>query len=693
MVPQQQDSGRVDGERRVITVLFADVVGSTALAEQLDPEDWTELMNEAFHLLTGPIHTFEGTVARLMGDGLLAFFGAPVAHEDDPQRAALAALAMMDGLRPFGLQIERERGMAFRLRIGINIGPVVVAEVGAAGATEYTAMGDAVNIGARMEQTAAPGAIQVSDHTHRLIAPFFETEPVGVLDLKGKSEAVPTYRVLRAKKLLLATNKAEPSAAALVGRESELAELGHALREQEEGRGRIVCLVGEAGLGKSRLLEELRIRWRERHPTGEWTVVQGVPYDTDRPYGLFQNYVRAIFGVELDDAPEVIHDKLLAGFRAEGMPDDVVELCSVAFERVIAAKVLHDAEDFAAEELRLDIFEMMYAAFQRSAQATPTVLVVDDLQWADAASTELLMHLLGLANEAPLIFICAFRPDTQAAASKFREHVRENFSRRYTEIVLSPLDARQTDVLLASLLQIANLPAELHDLVLRKSDGNPYFVEEIVRALVEQGALAETDTGLAWRSEQRVEELAIPDTLQALLIARMDRLDQETRATLQLASVIGRSFYYRVLRAISESAIELDKRLVSLEQIQLLHHVDSDPELEYVFKHELARDAAYGTILNRRRREFHRRVGEAIEELFDEQIEEHAHRLGKHFELAGDSTKALTYYEMAGAAAAAVSAQAEAAGHFDRALQAAHRLDLGVDEIDRLRSQRATALT
>ena len=660
------------GERRIITVLFCDVVNSTGLAEKLDPEDWTDLMNRAFERLNGPILRYEGTVAKLMGDAVLAFFGAPAAHEDDPQRAVLAALDMIGAIGLFREEIKKELGIDFNVRIGINTGPVVVGDVGSAQAMEYTAMGDAMNVAARMEQTAAPGTIQVSQETYRLIEPFFDCEPLGGVELKGKSEPVPAYRVLQAK-------SASPHAhrgvgAPLIGRDREFEKLKAALAGLRQGRGRIVTLIGDAGLGKSRLVAELFQEWEKNDLSEGWDIAHGIPYDANRPFGLFQNFARQMFGIELDDPPETIHHKVDNGLRSSGAPEEAVSLCSVAIERLIAAKVLHEARDYLAEDVRQDIFDTVYPAWLASTRAGPRVLVLDDLQWADPGSIDLVIHLFKLVEEAPILFICAFRPERQSAAWRLKQHAEAEFPHRYDELFLQPLGADDTDALISALLNITDLPADLHELILRKTDGNPYFIEEVVRSLIDQGVVYQTDSGLRWKAGTRVQDIPIPDSLQALLMARIDRLDEQTKSTLQAASVIGRAFYYRILETISDSAIALDKQMISLERVELLREAGRVPELEYMFKHDLARDAAYGSMLNRKRREFHLRVGEAMEQLFHDRLEEHAHRLAQHFHLAGDNERAVRYFTMAGEAAEALHATAESAAHFGQALDAARAL-------------------
>jgi class 3 adenylate cyclase len=676
----------VKGERRIITVLFCDVVKSTTLAEGLDPEDWTDIMNRAFAVLTGPVERYEGTVARLMGDAILAFFGAPFAHEDDPQRAVFAALEIMNEVKPLAEQVKREHGLDFQVRVGINTGPVVVGDVGSQRVAEYTAMGDAVNLAARMEQTAQAGTIQIAEDTYRLVAPIFEVEALGGIEVKGKGAPVRAYRVLAAKARPGRLRGIDGVSAPLIGRERELDQLRDAMDRLKEGRGQIICLIGEAGLGKSRLIDEARKAWLLENPPYTWEQVQGSPYDTARPYGMFQKFARDMFGINLDDSPEVIHQKVEDGFH--GAPPETVALCKVTMERVIASKVLHDAKDFRAEEIKQDLYMMSEHAW-KNASAHPTVCVFDDVHWADQASMDLLIHLFKIADDRPVIFLCAFRPERQSPGWQAKVKGETDFPHRYTEIVLAPLDAQRTDDLVSALLNIADLPRELRQLIVRKTEGNPYFVEEIVRTLIEQGVVYQTEDGLRWKASTKVEDIAIPDTLHALLVARIDRLDAEARATLQLASVIGRSFYLRVLKAISDSAMALDKHLASLQRVELVREAMRKPELEYMFKHELARDAAYNTILLRRRRELHRQVGEVIEQLFKDRPEDHAHRLAQHFAIAGDAAKAYRYHVMAGEAAAAVSANAEAADHFTRALEAADQVPVPPAEQLVLRQRQA----
>ena len=313
------------------------MVRSTALAERLDPEDWREVMNRAFAILTGPIERYEGTVARLMGDAFLAFFGAPAAHEDDPQRAIFAALEILNEVKPFAEQIKGQYGLDFAVRVGINTGPVVVGDVGSQHVAEYTAMGDAVNLAARMEQIAQPGTIQIAEDTQRLVAPIFELEDLGGIDVKGKSAPVRAYRVLAAKAHPGQLRGITGVSAPLIGRDREMAHIRDLMEHLQQGRGQVVCLIGEAGLGKSRLLEEARKIWLLQNPAYSWEYVQSSPYDSARPYGLFQKYSTSYGAASRFDRLAVSGHWEMSSFTQTATTIDAIDLALATLDK------LHDA--------------------------------------------------------------------------------------------------------------------------------------------------------------------------------------------------------------------------------------------------------------------------------------------------------------------------------------------------------------
>ncbi len=656
------------GQRRVVTILFCDVTGSTALASQLDPEDWAEIMDDAFDFLIAPVQRYGGTIARLMGDAILAFFGAPTSHEDDPQRAVLAALAILDDIRHFRAQIEREYGLKFDVRAGINTGPVVVGEIGSEIAREYTAMGDAINLAARMEQTADPGTVRISENTYRLVAPLFNCEPLGEISLKGKQKAVRAYRVLG--------RRAEPGRlrgiqgleSPVIGRRREMDSLREALLAVRQGRGQIVCLIGEAGLGKSRLIEELRLQWQgQTTDQPPWVESRGISYDAHRPYGVFQQFLRQVCDVHEDDSPAVVRQKITR--NVQDLPADQQKHVIQASEALLAVEAESDQPKLTGEAFKHELFDAWENMVRGFAAQAPFVVVIDDLHWADSASVELLVHLLQLTNEVPILFLCAFRPFRRAPGWQVKQVADTEYPHRYREITLSPLSTDDSLSLVTNLLAISDLPDELQQAILAKTDGNPFFVEEVIRMLIDRGVIARDDSGARWQAVATLADTEIPDNLQALLSSRIDRLEEEVRRTLQLAAVIGRSFYFRVLNVISEAVDQLDGHLNTLQRIDMIHEKARLPELEYIFRHALTRDAAYRSIVRRQRRQFHRKVGEALEALFPQRLEEEASRLAHHFYEARDHPRALKYDMLAGDAAARLFANTEAVAHYDRAIE------------------------
>lgn len=662
----------ISGERRVVTILFCDVKGSTELAESLDPEEWAEIMNAAFGYLIGPVQRYGGTVARLMGDAILAFFGAPSAREDDPQRAVLAGLEIVSKIQVFRQQLHQEYGMDFNVRVGINTGSVVVGEMGTALAGEYTAMGDAVNMAARMEQTAQPGTVQISEDTYRLVSAYFDVEALGQIEIKGKNEPVAVYRALGRKAHPGGVHSIPGLVSPLVGRNHEISALSKVLHELQRGHSQIVTLIGEAGLGKSRLLEEARARAPLTSAESiHWIESRGVSFDSSRPYGLFAQNLRQICDLQDDDTTEDLHARVESAFP--GMDPNSQDMIVRLVEMLLVLRSGDQGESAPSqgEAIKHEIFEASLALWRALAEQEPLVLVFDDLQWADPASVELLLHLFHLVDEVPIVFLCAFRPHRASPAWKVKTIAETDYPHSFLEIMLTPLSEEESDQMVDNLVTEPHLPSELRHTLLRKAEGNPLFLEEVIRALIENG-LARGESGNdRFLTAGGLEDFTIPDSLQALLLARIDRLEAGTRHTLQLASVIGRTFLYRVLQAIANQTRALDEQLTELQQFEMIREVTRQPDLEYIFRHELTRDAAYQSILRRQRRQYHRRVAEALETLYPDRLEEEAYRLAYHYNHAGDTTRALHYYISAGDYAARLYANMEACDHYRTGLELA----------------------
>ncbi len=669
-----QTSGSMQGERRVVTMLFCDVTGSTSAAERLDPEGWAEIMNGAFEYLIAPVYRYEGTLARLMGDAILAFFGAPIAHEDDPQRAVLAGLDIVQGIRAYQEEVKSKWNLDFGVRVGINTGLVVVGEVGSDLRVEYTAMGDAINLAARMEQTAQTGTVQISADTYSLIGPLFEFESLGEIEVKGKIEPVLAYRVIGPKAVPGRLRGIEGLSAPLIGRDSEISVMRRVLERLHDGRGGIVCLIGEAGIGKSRLIEELHAEWgKVAGSEAPWVESHGVSYDTTRPYGLFMQRMLQVLGVRDSDSLELAREKIAR--TPMGFPPEVQTTVVRAVEALLAFGTDADGPQLQGEALQHELYEAGYSMWRAAASFAPTVMVMDDLHWADPASVELMIDMLPVVEEVPLLLLCSFRPDRRSPAWRLKQAAETDYPHRYTEITLSALSDEDSDALFGNLLNISDSPPQLRQIILAKTEGNPFFVEEFTRTLIDTGAITHDESGMHWRPDTKVADIPIPENVQALLISRIDRLEEDARHTLQLSSVIGRSFYHRVLKLISDSNIVLDKQLSTLQRAELIREVGRVPELEFIFRHDLTREAVYSSILLRERREFHRHVGEAVEELFNDRLEEQSHLLAHHFYQAGDNERALKYSSMAGDVAARLFANDEAITHYTRAIEMARQGD------------------
>ncbi len=672
----------MQGERRIVTMLFCDVVGSTAMAENLDPEEWTEIMNGAYENLIAPVYRYEGTLARLMGDAIFAFFGAPIAHEDDPQRAVAAGLEIVEGITAYREMMKADRDLHLNVRVGINTGPVVVGEVGSDLRLEYTAMGDAVNVAARMEQTAEPGTVQITAATQRLVAPLFDVESRGAVQVKGKAELVASFRVMGRKEHPGPMRGSGPRGARLVGREREMAVLRRAVDELLDGRGRIVSLIGEAGVGKSRLIEETRRYLEQRRPEQPgsvrdvrrvWEVWQCVSYDTTRPYAQYRRLLAGILGIRDTDPPEVVRKKL-----AHPLEDGRSgwEEPHMRVRRSLFGVPEPGEEPLEGEAFRNAIMELV-PAFTRHFGSDPRLLVFEDLHWCDEASRDLLIETAKVVDELPLLILFAFRPDRGAPSWRLKQWLEFEYPHRSTEILLPPLSPNESGALIDELLPEDRFGA-LRPQILERTDGNPLFVEEVAAAVLEQGA-------------EPGNEIAIPSTLQALFTARLDTLDEATRRTLQLASVIGRSFPEPVLRAVAAGGEDLEQHLRTLERGGLIIETARIPEREYAFHHSLTQESTYGTILLRTRRALHQQVGEVFEELYTNRIEEFAPLLARHFQEAGDDDRTLRYAALAGDHAAKLYANADAVTHYTNAIDAARRLERSEEQL-RLFPSRGRAL-
>ncbi|MDX1435362.1 MAG: AAA family ATPase, partial [Anaerolineales bacterium] len=585
-------------------------------------------------------------------------------------RALLAGLEIISGAEGYRSQVHKRYGINIDLRVGINTGRVVVGAVGSDLRLEYTALGDAINIAARMEQTAAPGTLQISEETHRQVAAHFEFEDLGFIEVKGKSEPVRTFRPLRKKtraERLLGPERPETP---IVGREEEISLIQSAFDQlSQRGVGALVFLTGEAGIGKSRLIREIRDRYADSPVT--FYEVAPLSFEASQPYAFFRSFLRQLTGIMEAESMESAGPRLAA--MSERLPVEVRAGANKAFASLLGLADGDEEAPVEGEAFKRQLFAASQAAVRARFADTPGAIVLDDLQWADPASLEIFGHLFPLVETVPVLFLCATRPDREAPVWGVKNVLLEEYPHRFIEISVPPLSPDSGSALVDALLGATEISPRLRDLILEKSEGNPLFLEETVRALIEDRLLTGEGEDGASSDERRlvlseVEEIDIPDSLQTLLAARLDRLKEETRQVLQMAAVIGRTFQYRVLQYFTDSLLDLDDSLTALQRAEMIVETSRLPDLEYAFRHTLLQEAAYRSILRKQRRVFHRQVGEVMEELFAAHLDEYAPLLAMHFERAQDEARAFRFLLLAGDVSYRLHAITEAVMHYAKAL-------------------------
>ena len=670
--PSARPSAGWQGERKLVTVMFADISGFTAMSETMDPEAVRALMNACFECLVPVIKKYDGTIDKFIGDEIMALFGAPLAHENDPERALRAAIEMFAALEAF----NAARGAGLGLHFGINTGLVIAGDIGAQARQEYSVMGDAVKLAKRLEDVSERGEILVGADTFRATAPLFDFDALAPLKVKGKAEPVQIYRLRGAKARPGSVRGLESHGlhAPLVGRRQELHTLLTAVEQLHTGRGGVVFLVGEAGMGKSRLLVEARQQAARADML--WLEGQALSLGQTIGYWLFQGLLRQWAGITEKDSEATAWTKLELRVT-ELAPDHVAEFLPY-LASLLALKVrpeyVERVKYLDGEAMGRQIFLTMRRFFERLAQTRPLVLVCEDLHWADASSGHLLEHLLPLIAQTPLLLCIVSRPEQSALLATLQDRAAQDYQDYTTMLHLTPLAPADSLALVCHLLDLDALPAHLRATILRKAEGNPFFVEEIIRALVDAGAIAREPGSGRWRVTAQAEQVTIPDTVQGLVMARVDRLQDEVKHVLGVASVIGRSFLYRVLSALWQAEQDLDQHLDILQQIELIREQQQVPELEYMFKHALVHEVTYASLLRERRRALHAQVGQCIEALFADRLEEFYSVLAHHYTQAEDWEKAQAYLFQAADQAGSLAADAEALQHYQQALAAYERV-------------------
>jgi class 3 adenylate cyclase/tetratricopeptide (TPR) repeat protein len=670
LAEKMQAVGHIEGERRQVTVLFADISGFTALSEKLDPEQVVTLTNAVLKEMAIAVYQYEGYVDKFLGDAVMAVFGAPVAHEDDAERALRAALLMRERLEAFNRCQTHRLSHPLSIHIGVNTGTVIAGNVGSDLRMSYTVMGDTVNTASRLEDASKPGQILVSRDTYRLTRGAFTFLAMEPIQVRGKREPLTVYELQQAKIVPHKMRGLQNLASVFVGRESEMAQLRAVLNDMDAGRGCVVIVSGEAGIGKSRLMAE----WRAEILRGEraaWLEGRCLAYTTSIPYGPFLDLIRRYAGIKEDQSEDAARGRLNV-IVERFFPGDAE--AKAVFASLLAFQLSDKERDLLktlpGEQLRRRLFALMEAFFVQLAKERPAVLVIEDMHWVDATSLELIGHLLLLIESLPFTIVGVSRQQP-GDTSPFVK-VQAQYPERFTPLTLEPLSGKSSLEMVAQLLTIDELPLAFRNLIVDKAEGNPFFVEEVIRMLIERGTLYQTEReiGVRWEATPLIETVTVPDTLQGLLMARLDRLPAETRWLAQQASVIGRIFLYRVLRHIVGSDTDIDRDLSRMEHDDLIRERVRDPELEYMFRHALTQEVAYESLLAERRKELHRKVGKAMEAIFAGRIAEFTVVIGEHYWQGEAWERAFEYMTQAGDVATRLYALAEARQHYTKALDA-----------------------
>jgi adenylate cyclase len=666
-------------DRRPVTVLFADLAGFTTLGERLDPEEVRALQGELFEEMTSIIKRYDGFVEKFVGDAVLAVFGAPVAHEDDPERALHAALAMHERVAGLSSRWERRLGVPLRLHVGVHTGPVVAGSLGATPEAAYAVTGDTVNTAARLQGAAPPGQTLVSAATHELTRHAFAFEGLGDTALRGKAARVAVYRLVGVEETPGAARglEAHGLVAPLLGRDEPLAEMLAAFDRVASGRAELVSLVGEVGTGKSRLLGEFLARLEAAGRLERVTLRRAACASLgEHTYGVVGAFFRQGFGIGVGDPLDVAEQKVLAALPALGArPEETTWIVSVVRYLLGLAPDTSSRPDVDPEQVKRQIFLALRFLFERRLQQGPLVLVVEDLHRADAASVELLQFMAERLADRALMLLFTYRPTFDARPLVTRRAA-------HTTVRLGPLSAAESEALLAALFggSEAGLPGGLRELVVRRSGGNPLYLEEIVRGLIAGGALVHE--GGRWRCTADTATLEVPATLQGLLLSRVDRLPPAIRRVAQEASVLGPAFDASLFRMVTGDPDDCSAALRQLVDAELLEDITpsesaapsaSAHDHRYRFIHTLVHEVVYQNLLVRRRSALHERAGRALEVLSQRGDRtrrlEDLEALGYHFGLSADKLTGARYLTAAGDWARGIYANADAVRNYERALR------------------------
>ena len=627
---------RIEGERKQVTVMFCDMEGFTQISERLGPEEAYGVMDRIYELLIHKVHDYDGTVNEMTGDGIMALFGAPIALEDAPQRAIRSAMAIHREMAKFSDEIKKEKEgiSALKMRVGIHSGPVVVGTLGNNLRVEFKAVGDTVNLASRVEGLAEPGTTYVTEETFKISEGLFRFEALGKKRVKGKEEPVKVYRVIAPSTRRTRFDvSAERGLTPFVGRERELEILLDGFERSKTGRGQAFSIVSEAGVGKSRLLYEFR-----KAVTGEdMMFLEGrcLSYSRGVAYHAFIDILKANFDIRESDGDPEIREKAKRGLKILGI--DEVSTLPYLLE-LFSVKDSGIEQIPMSPEARRDRFKEVFRRITlKGSEIRPLITAYEDLHWADKSSEEVLKHVLEGIPAARVLMIFTYRPDFVHTWGGKSYHSQVNLNR---------LSNRESLAMVTNLLNTEEIATDLEDLILEKTDGVPFFIEEFIRSLNDLKIIEREDNKC--RLAKNIQDVTIPSTIQDLIMARVDSLPEGSKHVLQAGSAIEREFTHESIKRVTGlSEQELLSHISVLKDSELLYERGIYPESAYIFKHALTREVVYDSILTRKKKNLHEEIGKALEEVYAERIEEQYELLAHHYSLAEDWEKAVNFGRLA----------------------------------------------
>ena len=644
----------IEGERKLVTILSADVVQSTSISEKLDPEDVHSIMDGCFKILMEEIHRYEGTVNQFLGDGIMAIFGAPVTHEDHAQKACYSALAIQTALIDYGKQLKNEHGIDFKMRIGLNTGQVVVGSIGNDLRMDYTALGDTTNIAFLLQQIAKPGQNLLSHRVYRHIKGYFHCELLGEEKLKNRKNPIKYFELLDKRIMMTRLDVQEEKALTrFVNREEELNMMLDSFGKVKKKEGQVICIVGEAGEGKSRLIYE----FKKRIDLSEaWYLEsQCISYGKNIPYNPVVEILKKSFGISELESQEKIRRALEVNIKR--FDKRLVGSIPILFKLLSLETGPEPLTISDPEQAKEITFETLRLLILSGSNVKPMIIVVENLQWIDSTSEQFISYIIESVASFPVFLVLTYRVGyTHPFGS--RSYLRQISLSRFSDL--------ESKKIIEALVPKHGLPHDFIRLILDKAEGNPLYLEEITKSLLESGTILKDKTG--YKLSKNIKEIEIPETIQEIVLARVDRLEEHSKMTIQSASVIGREFTLKLLARQEELERQSKQYMKELKHLELVREKSLAPDIEYTFKNAVTKDVIYSSLLLKHRKELHRKIAEAIERLYPEKRDDYLEMLAYHYLHSDVIDKSIYYLVKAGEKAKSIYANNEAIEYFRKAL-------------------------